>query len=43
MNNLSEKGGADYLGVSPIYITPTKTDTAAARDLRHTIDKAGRA
>ena len=23
-----EKGGADYLGVSPIYATPTKTDTA---------------
>jgi thiamine-phosphate pyrophosphorylase len=25
----AEKGGADYLGVSPIYATPTKTDTAA--------------
>jgi thiamine-phosphate pyrophosphorylase len=24
----AEKGGADYLGVSPIYATPTKTDTA---------------
>jgi thiamine-phosphate pyrophosphorylase len=24
----AEKGGADYLGVSPIYTTPTKTDTA---------------
>jgi len=24
----SEKGGADYLGVSPIYATPTKSDTA---------------
>ena len=24
----AEKGGADYLGVSPIYGTPTKTDTA---------------
>lgn len=24
----AEKGGADYLGVSPIYSTPTKTDTA---------------
>ena len=24
----AEKGGADYLGVSPIYNTPTKTDTA---------------
>ena len=24
----AEKGGADYLGVSPIYDTPTKTDTA---------------
>jgi thiamine-phosphate pyrophosphorylase len=23
----AEKGGADYLGVSPIYATPTKTDT----------------
>ena len=25
---IAEKGGADYLGVSPIYATPTKTDTA---------------
>ena len=24
----AEKGGADYLGVSPIYATPTKADTA---------------
>lgn len=24
----AEKGGADYLGISPIYATPTKTDTA---------------
>ncbi len=24
----AEGGGADYLGVSPIYATPTKTDTA---------------
>jgi thiamine-phosphate pyrophosphorylase len=24
----AEKDGADYLGVSPIYATPTKTDTA---------------
>jgi len=24
----AEKGGADYLGVSPIYATPTKSDTA---------------
>jgi thiamine-phosphate pyrophosphorylase len=24
----AEKGGADYHGVSPIYATPTKTDTA---------------
>ena len=24
----AEAGGADYLGVSPIYATPTKTDTA---------------
>jgi thiamine-phosphate pyrophosphorylase len=23
----AEKGGADYLGVSPVYATPTKTDT----------------
>jgi thiamine-phosphate pyrophosphorylase len=29
----AEKGGADYLGVSPIYGTPTKTDTAAALGL----------
>ena len=29
----AEKGGADYLGVSPIYATPTKTDTAAALGL----------
>ncbi|MFZ0725707.1 MAG: thiamine phosphate synthase [Desulfobacterales bacterium] len=26
----AEKGGADYLGVSPIFATPTKTDTAPA-------------
>jgi thiamine-phosphate pyrophosphorylase len=25
----AESGGADYLGVSPIFVTPTKTDTAA--------------
>ncbi len=25
----AEKDGADYIGVSPIYTTPTKTDTAA--------------
>ena len=25
----AEKGGADYVSVSPIYATPTKTDTAA--------------
>ncbi len=25
----AERKGADYLGVSPIYATPTKTDTAA--------------
>ncbi|UCD82223.1 MAG: thiamine phosphate synthase [Desulfobacterales bacterium] len=25
----AEKGGADYLGISPIYATPTKTDTAS--------------
>lgn len=24
----AEKGGADYIGVSPIFATPTKTDTA---------------
>ena len=24
----AQQGGADYLGVSPIYTTPTKTDTA---------------
>jgi thiamine-phosphate pyrophosphorylase len=25
----AQRGGADYLGVSPIFATPTKTDTAA--------------
>jgi thiamine-phosphate pyrophosphorylase len=30
----AEKGGADYLGVSPIYATPTKTDTAPALGLK---------
>jgi thiamine-phosphate pyrophosphorylase len=25
----AEKGGADYIGISPIYATPTKTDTAS--------------
>ena len=30
----AEKGGADYLGVSPIYNTPTKTDTAPALGLK---------
>jgi thiamine-phosphate pyrophosphorylase len=29
----AERGGADYLGVSPIYPTPTKTDTALALGL----------
>ena len=29
----AERGGADYLGVSPIYATPTKTDTAPALGL----------
>ena len=29
----AESGGADYLGVSPIYATPTKTDTAPALGL----------
>lgn len=24
----AEKGGADYIGVSPVFATPTKTDTA---------------
>ena len=28
------EGGADYLGVSPIYDTPTKTDTAPALGLK---------
>ena len=38
----AEKGGADYLGVSPIYATPTKTDTAPALGLEglHEIRKA---
>ena len=30
----AEKGGADYLGVSPIYATPTKTDTASPLGLK---------
>ena len=30
----AEKSGADYLGVSPIYATPTKTDTAPALGLQ---------
>jgi len=30
----AENGGADYLGVSPIYATPTKTDTAPALGLQ---------
>lgn len=40
----AEKGGADYLGVSPIYATPTKTDTAPAlgleglRDIRKAVN-----
>lgn len=29
----AERDGADYLGVSPIYATPTKTDTAPALGL----------
>ncbi len=29
----AEKAGADYLGASPIYATPTKTDTAPALGL----------
>ena len=38
----AEKGGADYLGVSPIYATPTKTDTAPPLGLEglQTIRKA---
>ncbi|MCF8078209.1 MAG: thiamine phosphate synthase [Desulfobacterales bacterium] len=40
----AEKAGADYLGVSPIYATPTKTDTVAAlgleglRQIREAVD-----
>lgn len=40
----AQKAGADYLGVSPIYATPTKTDTAAAlgleglRQIREAVD-----
>ncbi len=30
---LAEKGGADYIGVSPIYSTPIKTDTAESLGL----------
>ena len=30
----AEQGGADYLGVSPIYATPTKTDTARPLGLK---------
>ena len=30
----AETGGADYLGVSPIYDTPTKADTAPALGLK---------
>ena len=30
----AEKGGADYLGVSTIYATPTKTDTAPSLGLK---------
>jgi thiamine-phosphate pyrophosphorylase len=39
----AEKGGADYISVSPIYPTPTKTDTAAplglagVRDIRRAV------
>lgn len=29
----AEKGGADYLGVSPVFATPTKSDTAPALGL----------
>ena len=31
----AEKDGADYIGVSPIYATPTKTDTAAPLGLEN--------
>ena len=30
----AERGGADYIGVSPIFATPTKTDTAPALGLQ---------
>ena len=30
----AEKGGADYVGVSPVFDTPTKTDTAPAIGLK---------
>ena len=30
----ADNGGADYLGVSPIYATPTKTDTAPPLGLK---------
>ena len=30
----AERGGADYLGISPIYATPTKTDTASPLGLK---------
>jgi thiamine-phosphate pyrophosphorylase len=30
----AENGGADYLGVSPIYATPTKTDTAPPLEIQ---------
>ena len=39
----AERGGADYLGISPIYATPTKTDTASPlglkglREIRNTV------
>ncbi len=40
----AERGGADYIGVSPVFDTPTKTDTAPAlgleglRDIRAAVD-----
>ena len=40
----AQKGGADYLGISPIYATPTKTDTAeplgleGLKAIRSTVD-----
>ena len=35
---VAEKGGADYLGVSPVFATPTKADTAPAVGLKGLAD-----